>query len=198
MSIRLYGAPPNKRLKLTGHRAFQFSVLPFGHETRRFQLPGHRGRQLSREPLGGCGEFTVARMTNQERDRFLAEPRYGILNALRADGSPIAVPLWFDWNGQTIRMFTSVLSPKVGRLQADPRASLLVVNNLSEQEAWVAFDGAVSIHEEGGLDLAEQLAPRYWNLSDPGRRSTLEVWRKAAAALRVLELEPTRIRTYKD
>jgi hypothetical protein len=40
-----------KRLKLTGHRAFQISVLPFGHETKRFQLPGHLGRQLSREPL---------------------------------------------------------------------------------------------------------------------------------------------------
>ena len=44
----------NKRLKLTGHRALQISVLPFGHEIQRFQLPGHRGRQLSREPLGGA------------------------------------------------------------------------------------------------------------------------------------------------
>jgi hypothetical protein len=47
--------PPNKRLKLTGHRALQISVLPFGHEITRFQLPGHRGRQLSREPLGSTG-----------------------------------------------------------------------------------------------------------------------------------------------
>jgi hypothetical protein len=45
--------PPNKRLKLTGHRALQISVLPSGRETKRFQLSGHRGRQLSREPLGG-------------------------------------------------------------------------------------------------------------------------------------------------
>ncbi len=47
-------APPNKRLKLTGHRALQISVLPSGHETKRFQLLGHLGRQLSREPLGGA------------------------------------------------------------------------------------------------------------------------------------------------
>ena len=140
----------------------------------------------------------MANMTEQERDRFLAEPRYGILNALRADGSPIAVPVWFDWNGQTIRMFTSVLAPKVRRLQADPRASLLVVNHRDEHEAWVAFDGPVSIHEEGGFELAEQLAPRYWDLSDPERSSTLELWRKAAAAFRVLELKPARIRSYKD
>jgi hypothetical protein len=49
------GLPPNKRLKLTGHRALQISVLPSGHEIKRFQLPGHLGRQLSREPLGGIG-----------------------------------------------------------------------------------------------------------------------------------------------
>jgi len=32
---------------------FHRSLLPFGHETRRFQRPGHRAKQLSREPLGG-------------------------------------------------------------------------------------------------------------------------------------------------
>jgi hypothetical protein len=95
-------------------------------------------------------------------------------------------------------MFTSVVSPKIKRLQADPRASLLVVNYLSEQEAWVSFDGSVSIHEKGGLELAEELAPRYWDLSDPGRQETLALWRKAGAAMRLLELRPVRIRTHRD
>jgi hypothetical protein len=49
-----------KRLKLTGHRALQISVLPSGHETKRFQLPGHLGRQLSREPLDGTISISVA------------------------------------------------------------------------------------------------------------------------------------------
>ncbi len=140
----------------------------------------------------------MATMSDEERDRFLEEPRYGVLNLLRTDGSPVGVPVWFDWDGETIRVFTSVTSPKMNRLRADPRASLLVVNHLAEHEAWVAFDGLVSIHEEGGLELAEKLAPRYWDLSDPERQRTLELWRKAAAALRVLELKPTRIRTYRD
>jgi nitroimidazol reductase NimA-like FMN-containing flavoprotein (pyridoxamine 5'-phosphate oxidase superfamily) len=147
---------------------------------------------------GVDGECEMATMTEEERDRFLEEPRYGILNTLRSDGSPIGVPVWFDWNGETLRMFSSVLSPKIKRLQADPRASVLVVNHLSEEEAWVAFDGPIAIREEGGFELAERLAPRYWDLSDPERRSTLELWRKAAAAIRLLELEPTRIRSYKD
>ena len=140
----------------------------------------------------------MAKMNEEERDRFLAEPRYGILNTIRSDGSPIGVPVWFDWNGETVRMFTGALSPKIKRLQADPRASLLVVNHLSEQESWVSFDGSVSIHEKGGLELAEELAPRYWDLSDPVRQETLALWRKAAAAMRMLELRPVRIRTAKD
>ena len=129
-------------------------------------------------------------MTEEERDRFLSEPRYGILTLLRTDGSPIAVPVWFDWTGEVVRMFTSVVSAKMERLRADPRASLLV--------AWVAFDGVVSIHEDGGIELAERLAPRYWDLSDPDRQRTLESWREAAAAFRILELKPARIRTYRD
>lgn len=140
----------------------------------------------------------MGKMDDEARERFLAEPRYGILNTLRSDGMPIGVPVWFDWNGETVRMFTSVLSPKIKRIQRDSRASLLVVNHPTEEEAWVSFDGPVSIHEEGGLELAEGLAPRYWDLSDPGRQETLELWRKAAAAMRLLELRPTRIRSHKD
>jgi hypothetical protein len=36
-----------KRLKLTGHRALQISVLPSGHETKRFQPAGHRAGSLA-------------------------------------------------------------------------------------------------------------------------------------------------------
>ena len=140
----------------------------------------------------------MAKMNDEARERFLAEPRYGILNTLRSDGLPIGVPVWFDWDGQVVRMFTSALSPKIKRIQRDSRASLLVVNHPTEEEAWVSFDGPVSIHEEGGFELAETLASRYWDLSDPGRQETLELWRKAAAAMRLLELRPARIRSHKD
>ena len=140
----------------------------------------------------------MATMTDEERESFLSEPRYGILNTLRSNGTPIGVPVWFDWDGEVARMFTSVVSPKIKRLESDPRASLLVVNHLDELERWVSFDGSVSIREGGGFELAERLASRYWDVSDPDRKATLALWRKVAAALRVLELVPARVRTYKD
>ncbi len=140
----------------------------------------------------------MAKLTDAERDQFLSETRLGILNTVNADGFPIGVPVWFDWDGETVRMFTLDTSPKVKRIRADNRASLLVVNHLSELERWVAFDGNVRIVEEAGIKLAEKLTKRYWDMSDPQRKETLELWRKSADSLWVLELSPTRIRTYKD
>jgi PPOX class probable F420-dependent enzyme len=139
-------------------------------------------------------------LTDQERDAFLKEARYGILTHLLKDGSPVAVPVWFEWDGSTARMFTSGLSPKVKRLGNDPRVSLLVINAVDEPETWVALDGEAQIHEdgEGAFALAERMAPRYWDLNDEGRQQTLQLWRKAAAILRVIELKPKTIRTYKD
>ena len=134
-------------------------------------------------------------MTPAERDAFLASVRLGILSTLRHDGSPVTVPVWFEWDGAAVRCFTSAGSGKVRRLQRDPRASLLVVNHLQEPEAWVAFDGTVSIRREGAFELAERLAQRYWDLADPAHRAELDTWRKAATALRVLELIPAQVRT---
>ena len=129
------------------------------------------------------------------RERFLSRTRLGILTTNRREGTPIAVPVWFEWDGSTVRMFAASTSPKVRRLRNDPRASVLVTNHLDEGECWVAFDGEVEISETGGFALAERMAPRYWDLEDPERREMLELWRKAESALCLLTLEPRKIRS---
>ena len=128
------------------------------------------------------------------RARFLEPPRLGILSSNRKDGSAISVPVWFDWDGTTVHMFAANSSPKVRRLQNDPRASLLVVNNLDEPEGWVAFDGEVEIGP-GDFSLVEKLAARYWDLNDPARAKTLEEWRGGQAFFCFLTLTPKRIRS---
>lgn len=140
----------------------------------------------------------MASMTESQRDRFLAAPRIGILLTLRRGGFPVAVPVWFEWDGRVVRMFTSARSGKVGRLQRDPRASVLVANSVGEREAWVAFDGTVTISSEGAIELAERLARRYWDMAALDRQATLLEWRKAGPSLRVLELTPQTIKTSRD
>ena len=140
----------------------------------------------------------MGQMSDADRDAFLAVNRYGILATLRADGSPIAIPVWFDWDGSSVKMFTYIGSPKLRRLANDARASVLVTNHVDEKEKWVAFDGSVAVSDEGGFDLAEKLAQQYWDLSDPGRASALESWRAMESGWRLLEMVPDRVRTYAD
>jgi PPOX class probable F420-dependent enzyme len=136
-------------------------------------------------------------MSAAERETFLAVHRLGILTTLRADGSPAAVPVWFEWDGATVRLFTTVTSGKIARIARDARSSLLVVNSVGESEAWIAFEGAAIIRSDGAFELAERLAHRYWDMDDAERKATLELWRKSAAALRVIEIVPPHVRTSK-
>lgn len=140
----------------------------------------------------------MATMNEKTLREFLDKTRYGYLTTLESDGSPKTVPVWFEWDGSAVRIFTGSNSPKVRRIKRDPRVTLLVSNELDEHEAWVAFDGSAIIRHRGGFELAERLASKYWDLSDAGRRKTLESWRAAADSLCVIELMPAQIRTYSD
>jgi PPOX class probable F420-dependent enzyme len=139
----------------------------------------------------------MGQMSDSERDAFLAEPRYAILTTLRRDGSPVSVPVWFDWDGRCVRMFTHEVTPKLKRIQNDARASVLVANNVDEKEKWVAFDGEIAVRNDGGIELAEKLAGRYWD-ETPEHATALESWRHMKSGWRLLELTPKSIRTYVD
>ena len=138
----------------------------------------------------------MTKLTDADRDAFLAETRIGILSTAGEDGWPISVPVWFEWDGSHARVFTSATSPKVGRLERDPRVSLLVVNNVGEQEYWVAIKGQFEIREDGAAELAKRLAERYWDMTDEDHKKTVEMWVAESASLRLLEIVPTQIRSY--
>lgn len=126
-----------------------------------------------------------------------ARPRMAMLSSLRSDGRPLTVPVWFDWDGSAVRMFAAADSPKVSRVQRDPRVSVVVANEHDEPEFWVAFDGDARIEAHGGLELAARLAARYWDLDQPAQAAALEAWQEAGEdAFRLIVLDDPRIRTY--
>ncbi len=65
-----------------------------------------------------------------------------------------------------------------------------------------ARDAVLVLSDQGAVIHANRQFAALWriegDLSDPQRKETLALWRQAAADLRILELRPTRIRTYKD
>ena len=135
-------------------------------------------------------------MTADEIDQFLATTRQAILLRTNDDGTATGAPVWFDWDGTSVRCFSSATAPKVRGIERDPRISMLVTNDVDEPPAWVRFDGtAVVDRDTDARPLAtEVLAPRYWDLSHPDYAATVEQWRSAPAdALVVIRLEPDRI-----
>ena len=140
----------------------------------------------------------MAKMTQEFQEKFLNKTRYGILTTLASDGTPKSVPVWFDWDGNAVRIFTGVKSAKVKRIRRDPRVTLLVANHLDEGEAWVAFDGTAKIRPDSAVELLERLAAKYWDLSDSDRQSTVDSWKSEPNSLCVIELVPTQIRTQQD
>jgi PPOX class probable F420-dependent enzyme len=138
----------------------------------------------------------MAFMSEAARDAFLAEPKIAVLSTTPPDGPSLPVPLWFEWDGVHASFFTNVDSPKMRRITADPRVSLLVANPTGDPEAWVLIEGRAEVTEKSASDLAERLAHRYWDMDDAAHAQTVEEWRAAGDSLRLLQIVPTRIRSY--
>jgi PPOX class probable F420-dependent enzyme len=131
-------------------------------------------------------------MTTAQRDAFLMQPRIAKLVTLYADGAPTAVPVWYDWDGRHAWVFTARDSEKTGRIRADPRVCLAVAEPVGVPEAWVTIEGTAGI-EEGGMELARRLAPRYYP-PDKAKRA-IEEWSSKAEQWVLLKITPRRIRS---
>jgi PPOX class probable F420-dependent enzyme len=135
----------------------------------------------------------MAEMTIAQRDAFLMAPRIGTLSMLTASGAPTAVPIWYDWDGERVRMFTSGGSAKVARIRRDPRVCLTVAEPAGVPEAWVSIEGDASIEAGTGFALAQRLAPRYYTPEHAER--TLASWGRVAADWVTIVIEPRTVRS---
>ena len=131
-------------------------------------------------------------MTDEERDAFLREVRIATLCTLNEDGSPNALPVWFEWDGETVRIFSYRETGKVRRLRRDPRACLNVAAPVGAPEAWVTVEGTVEILDEGGKEFGLRLAALYYE--GERRDEAIAEW-SAQDNWVLLELTPTRICT---
>ena len=104
----------------------------------------------------------VLEVVDNSVDEALAGACDRIEITLNPDGSPNALPLWYEWDGTRIRMFSAENTGKVRRLRKDPRACLSVHDPVGAAEAWVTVEGTVAITSDGGQALALKLAQVYY------------------------------------
>jgi PPOX class probable F420-dependent enzyme len=135
----------------------------------------------------------MAEMSVAQRDAFLGQARIGVLAMLGAQGAPIAIPIWYEWDGARARIFTHHQSPKIARLRRDGRVCLTVAEPVGVPEAWVAIEGSATFEEGTGFALAERLAPRYY---EPARAAqALAEWGRNAQDWVTIVITPRRIRS---
>lgn len=77
------------------------------------------------------------RLSHEEAWQVLAAAHTGILTTLKADGTPIALPVWFVALDERVYVGTPVHTKKVARVKRDPRVSFLVESG----ERWVDLVG---------------------------------------------------------
>ncbi|MEX2236074.1 MAG: PPOX class F420-dependent oxidoreductase [Dehalococcoidia bacterium] len=130
-------------------------------------------------------------MTPDQRDEFLRATRIAKLATLRDDGAPSVVPVWFEWDGERARVFSSEGTGKLQRIRHDPRVALSVEAGVGEPENWVTIEGTAEVLEQGGFELASRLAPRYYGAEKAA--ATLKEWVKGAASMRLIEITPKKI-----
>ena len=140
----------------------------------------------------------MAQMTAEHMTRFLDKTRQAILLTTNTDGTANGAPVWFDWDGSSVRIFSNATAAKVERIESDPRISVLVTNDIDEPPEWVRFDGEAELDRDADAKTlaVEVLAPRYWDLENPGYAAVVEQWRAAPDdALVVIRLRPQHIRS---
>ena len=132
-------------------------------------------------------------MSDSQRDTFLSEARIATIVSLNPDGSPTAVPVWFEWDGKTATVFTSGTSAKARRIRENNRVCLAVAEPAGINETWVTIEGTATIEERGGIELARRLAPRYYTAEQVA--AVMPGWEKMADRWVVIRITPTRIRS---
>jgi len=104
------------------------------------------------------------KMTESERQEFLAGLHVGVLGIERADGPPLVVPVWYSYEpGGDVVVLTSATSIK-GRLAAAAGSASLCAQQEELPYKYVSVEGPVSIEEldaDASRAATEPMAIRY-------------------------------------
>jgi|SRR5579862_2581864 len=91
------------------------------------------------------------RLTPEEAWDVLERAHTGILTTLKADGSPVTLPIWFAALDRAICFSAPSRTKKVARIRHDPRASFLVESG----ERWAELQ---AVHLSGVVERVDDEA----------------------------------------
>lgn len=98
-------------------------------------------------------------LSQEDTQRFLAEPRNVVLGTLRKDGSPQLNPMWFYWTGEVFYMSTTRTRFKYGHILRDPRVTLCI--DEAETLKTLIVEGRATIQEHDIWEITQRIVEKY-------------------------------------
>jgi len=129
----------------------------------------------------------MAALTDAQR-KLLEKPNYGVLAAVRPDGTPQLTTVWIDAEDGYVLVNTAKGRFKERYIKRDPRVSLYVRDE-DDPYKWLAVTGHAELVEEGADAHIDRLAKKY-----TGRDSY--PWRKEGERRVIIRISPERVIAY--
>lgn len=92
--------------------------------------------------------------------RLLDAPTFLVLTTLNPDGAPQSSVIWAKRDGDVLVFSTVLHRQKARNMQRDPRASACCFDP-AQPNLYVEIRGTVSLTEEGGRELIDELSRKY-------------------------------------
>jgi PPOX class probable F420-dependent enzyme len=102
-------------------------------------------------------------------DAFLALPNAAVIATVRADGAPVTVATWYDWEDGRVLVNMAESRRRLDHLRRDPRVSLTVMDG---RRWWshVSLQGRVAeLVDDPDLRDIDRLSQRYLGRPYPAR-----------------------------
>ncbi len=129
-------------------------------------------------------------LTPEQMAEFLERPLVAVMVTLRADGSPHAIPIWYEYADGEFLIFTSGRSQRVKNLERHNRAAITISTH-DEPYMYVSAEGPVAVTSEGVAETGLSIARRY--MGDNAQQFLADVYDEHSVILR---LTPERVLTW--
>jgi PPOX class probable F420-dependent enzyme len=102
----------------------------------------------------------VAQLTESQA-RMFTDPYYGVVSAVRKDGSPHQTVVWVDYDGEDVLVNTAEGRAKPRHIRANPHVSVAVVDP-QDPYRWISVSGPAEMTEEGAEEHIHKLSWKYF------------------------------------
>ena len=120
----------------------------------------------------------MPRMSEADREAFLAEPHNGVVASLRRDGRPYTVPVWHHWDGSHVWLTGTESRVWCRQLRHDPRISLCVEAS-APLPGHVGIDGTAEVLTADHFDIwpvTRVMVEKYLGRGDRGNDRAVEAF----------------------